>query len=247
MKKSLRKPITAASYALFLLLTSCGAQGAAELSEPITESVAESVHEESTNEESVGEESVKEETVKEDTSETESDAPVKETIIDFPFSYDVEEGCKLTLACMDESAGIYELRFYDKDGNIAQKLPCGHLKEPVCFLYDNLTARDYYYNDLELFSDGALNGLLFISDRTTVEAGKLFQEEPIEIPRYDEALNDGSFCTSEESETNREEILYRINEEQKRVEPLRRMILQKPRWRYGIISITEAFFRERPL
>ena len=164
MKKSLRKPITAASYALFLLLASCGAQSTAKAPETVTEPAEESVTEES---------------AKEETSETESDAPVKETDIDFPFSYDVEEGCKLTLACMDESAGVYELRFYNKDGNTTQKLPCGHLKEPVCFLYDNLTARDYYYNDLELFSDGTLNGLLIISDRKTLEAGKLFQEEPI--------------------------------------------------------------------
>lgn len=222
MRNFIQKTIIASAYALCLFFTSCGAQSTAEVPETVAESVAESIREESINEDSI-----KKESVKEKTAETKADAPVTETVIDFPFSYDVEEGCKLTLAYMDESAGVYELRFYDKDGNIAQKLPCGHLKEPVCFLYDNLTARDYYYNDLELFSDGALNGLLFISDRTTVEAGKLFQEEPIEIPRYDEELNDGSFCTSEESETQREEILYRINEEEKRVEPLRRMTLQK--------------------
>lgn len=222
MKKTIQKPIIAASYALCLLLASCGAQSTTETTETVTEPA-----EESAPEESVSEESVKEEPAKEPSSETESDAPVREIVIDFPFSYDMEEGCKLTLACMDESAGVYELRLYDKDGNIAQELSCGHLKEPVRFSYDNLTARDYYYKDLEIFSDGALYGLLFISDWTTVEAGKLFQEEPIEIPLYESALYDGSFCTSEESETHREDILYRINEEKKRVEPLRRLTLQK--------------------
>lgn len=222
MRKNMRKILMAAVCTLCLLLASCGAQSTTETPETVTEPA-----EESAPEESMSEKSVMEEPAKEQSSETESDTPVKETVIDFPFSYDVEEGCKLTLACMDESAEEYELRFYDKDGNIAQKLSCGYLKEPVRFSYDNLTARDYYYNDLEIFSDGALNGLLFISDRTTVEAGKLFQEEPIEIPLYETAFYDGSFITSEESETNREEILYRINEEQKRVELLRRMTLQK--------------------
>lgn len=226
MKKSIRKPIIAAVYALCLLLASCGAQSTAETPETVTKPAEESAPEESIKEESMSEESVKEETAKEQSSETESDTPVKETVIDFPFSYDVEEGCKLTFACMDESAEVYELRFYDKAGNIVQKLPCGHLKEPIFFLYDNLTARDYY-NDLELFSDGSLSGLLFISDRTAVASGKLFQEKPIEIPLYETAFYDGSFNTSEESETQRENILYRINEKEKRVEPLRGMTMQK--------------------
>lgn len=227
MKKSIRKPIIAASYTLCLLLASCGAQSSTEAPETVTEFAAESAHEESIKEESISKESVKDETAKEETSETETDAPVREIVLDFPFSYDMGEGCKLTLACMDESAGVYELRFYDKDGNVAQKLSCGHLKEPVRFSYDNLTVRDYYYNDLELFSDGTLSGLLFISDRTAVASGKLFREEPIEIPLYETAFYDGSFCTSEENETQREELLYRINESEKRVEPLRRMTLQK--------------------
>lgn len=227
MRKSMRKIITAIVYTLCLLLASCGVQSTTETPEAFVESANESVNEESTNVESVKNETSEEEISEEEISETESDTPVQETVIDFPFSYDVEEGCKLTLACMDESAEVYELRFYDKDGNIAQKLSCGQLKEPLRFSYDNLTARDYYYNDLELFSDGAMSGLLFISDRTAVTSGKLFLEEPIEIPLYETAFYDGSFNTSEESETHREEILYQINEEEGRVEPLRRMTLQK--------------------
>ena len=57
-------------------------------------------------------------------------------VIDFPFPATrdaVYEDAELILVCVDESAGTYELRLYDKDKNIVQQIPCGKLTEPVSF------------------------------------------------------------------------------------------------------------------
>lgn len=162
-------------------------------------------------------------------SKPKAQSPVQETVIDFPFPFTMEEGCKLTLACIDAETGHYELRFYDQDGTLAQQLSCGQLQEPIRFSYDDLANTGFVYDDLQIFSNGAKSGLLFVPDKTAIEAGQLFLEDAIEIPVYEELLGYRSEpCTFEETETQWEKILFHVEAAQERtIQPLRRMTLQK--------------------
>ncbi|MBD5523264.1 MAG: hypothetical protein HDR04_02350 [Lachnospiraceae bacterium] len=128
------------------------------------------------------------------------------------------------VVCVDESAGKYELRLYDKDKNIVQQIPCGELTEPVRFSYDDLTFD--YCDDLVIFSDGSQSGLLFISDYGIIDQGRLFQNEAVEIPVYNECTLNG-FLVFDENETCRTKTLYQINKGNKGSVAIRRLALQK--------------------
>ncbi len=107
-------------------------------------------------------------------------------VIDFPFPATrdaVYEDAELILVCVDESAGTYELRLYDKDKNIMQQIPCGELTENISFFYNDLTSDGD--EDLEIFSSDSQNMLLFISDYRMRETGKLFLDEAAEVPIID--------------------------------------------------------------
>ncbi|MBD5453303.1 MAG: hypothetical protein HDR30_03110 [Lachnospiraceae bacterium] len=107
-------------------------------------------------------------------------------VIDFPFPATrdaVYEDAELILVCVDESAETYELRLYDKDKNIVQQIPCGKLTENVSFFYSDIKSDGY--EDLEIFSSDSQSMLLFASDTTVIETGKLFQDEAVEIPIID--------------------------------------------------------------
>ena len=147
--------------------------------------------------------------------------------IDFPFPFtwdDVYEDAVLILVCVDESVGTYELHLYDKDGNIVQKLSCGELAEPIRFSYDDLSSDGR--EDLEIFSDGSQSGLLFITDYAAMDEGKLFRDEAMEIPIYDEDIRNG-FLVFDENEAYLTETLYQINNEKKSSVAFRRLTLQK--------------------
>lgn len=223
--KSWKKARVAAGISLCLLLAACGTPEMKEAPEVAAESVQVPENTASSTQKDEKQDSISANPPKDVAT---GSTPMQETVIDFPFPFGVEEGCKLTLACMDEEGGLYELRFYDKDGNLAQQLACGQLREPIRFAYDDLANTDYWYDDLEIFANGAKSGLLFIPDHETIEAGGLFLEEAIEIPVYAELLGyPGIPCTFAENETQWEKVLYDIDVETKSTQPLRRMTLQK--------------------
>lgn len=202
MQKTMQKIRITTAFVLCLLFTACSTQKSAE-----TKEIAES---------------------KEEPSKPKAQSTVSETVIDFPFPFGMEEGCKLTLACIDTEAALYELRFYDKYGTLAQQLSCGQLQEPIRFSYDDLANTGYVYDDLEIFSAGAKSGLLFVPAKTAIESGALFLEEAIEVPVYEELLGHrGEPCTFEETETQWEKILFHVEAQKKIIRPLRRMTLQK--------------------
>ena len=209
MRKAVQKVISVSVLCLmaFTFLTVCGAQEMETLPEDAVETVSADAQ-----------------TVEaEETAQMPSEEELMPSgiVIDFPFPKtrdDDYEDAVLILVCVDESAGTYELRLYDKDKNMMQQIPCGELTEPVRFSYD--------YDDLEIFSDGSQSGLLFVSDYEAINNGKLFWNEAVEIPVYDECAS-GGFLVFEENETCRTETLYRINKGNKSLVEVRRLTLQK--------------------
>ena len=217
----------------FTLLAACGGQETASLPEDtgaVTANAATSPEDAETITNAVETLSADAQTIEaEETDQMPSEEELLPSgiVIDFPFPWtqnEFYEDAVLILVCVDESAGTYELRLYDKDKNMVQQIPCGKLTEPVSFFYDDLASD--YYADLEIFSDGSQSGLLFVSDYGAINNGKLFWNEAVEIPVYDECAS-GGFLVFEENEICRTETLYHINKGNKSLVEVRRLTLQK--------------------
>lgn len=136
---------------------------------------------------------------------------VRETPLDFPFEeseppFEKLDGYSLTLAQLKAPDGEYELRLYDEEGKILQRIFCGVLVEPIHFQFDSFSHSTSYglQKDLEIFSAGSSKGLLFEWD------GSRFSESAVEIPQYDEVRKD-KMLTVEEGEPYQVKRIYLLD------------------------------------
>lgn len=140
----------------------------------------------------------------------------REIPVDFPFPE--SDGYSLSLVQKKRSGGEYELRLYDGDGGILQRISCGALTEPIQFSYD------YVYRGvmpaLEIFSSDCSTGLLFKWN------GERFSENGVVIPRYEE--NRGlAMLTVEDEKQYQVKKIYELNELRNCVEEVREWKLEK--------------------
>ncbi len=224
MGKVIQRAASVACLAAFTLLTARAAQETESLPEDAGVITANA----ETSPEDIETASADAQTVEaEETNQTpsEEESMPSGIVVDFPFPAtqdEVYEDAVLTLVCVDESAGTYELRLYDKDKNIVLQIPCGELTENISFFYSDLTLDGY--EDLEISSSDSQSMLLFASDTTAIETGKLFQDEAVEIPitePYSRIVVPG------EDEVCRTETVYERNPEKNNLTVRGSLKLQK--------------------
>lgn len=162
----------------------------------------------------------------------ESAPAIKEIPVDFPF-YEADS-YSLTLAQMKEPDGEYELRFYNKDGEILQQIPCGSLAEPIEFSCDVLYGGSV--RELEIFPADCDVGLFF---EWRWDSGR-FSEVPIEIPKYVEKRGH-SMLTVEENDMCQIKKIYQLNREKQCVDESRLWELKKDT---GELKIWDAFEKQ---
>lgn len=157
--------------------------------------------------------------------------PVEETesgkvLIDYPFP-GVIKGYTLALVASKEQEGQYDLQVCNESGTVVQQFLCGVPAEPVTFRYDDL-----YYDtipDLEIFSADRRSGVLFsynLGYSADMADSKVFLEEAIEIPYYDES-EENNMLVRTEDEDSVEKIIYQLNMGKKRVDEVRLWRAQK--------------------
>lgn len=195
--------------ALFMCLTGCGRHKGAETEVP--EPAEESVSEEPTEEAGIQEEVI----------EQEENNIVREIPVDFSFWSDaVQENVdcfSLTLAQLEEPAGEYELRLYDQNGDILQRVACGALTEPEISFGDFDPYPGFSVDDIEIFSSDDSGGVYIRWKGDELRFG-----EAIRIPRYAEA-RDYKMLVLEEKDVWQEGGIYQLGGE----EEVRRFLLNK--------------------
>lgn len=207
-----------------LFLSACDTEkgaGAAKMEEGITETAewtgtAETEEETGTTETAGDISETLTEVQKEPVGETESE----KIPIDYPFP-GVVKGYTLALVTSNEQEGRYDLQVCDESGTVVQQFPCGMLAEPVTFRYDDL---DYdAHPDLEIFSADSQSGILFSFNRgysADMAGSKVFLEEAIEIPDYDEIRGRHMLVCTEDDEWV-EKTIYQLNMHPKRMDEIR--------------------------
>ena len=129
-------------------------------------------------------------------------------IIDYPFPYGVE-GWRLLL-CTDKAAGeenAFRIRLYDEDRNLVQEFSCEIGAEELIFCFD----RELYnqWASLAVYPEDAetsrADGLLFAWNYEE----QRFDEDPIEIPWYDEVIGYHTFLVTDRQENCETKIIYR--------------------------------------
>lgn len=206
--------------ALLLCFTGCGRQEEAgaqreKLTEEISENVGDGAQETAgpTGEVSGNDTAGK--------ASSEMENTVREIPVDFSFWSDAvqeEVDCfSLTLAQLAEPAGAYELRLYDRKGDILQRVACGALVEPEISFGDFNRYPDFPADDIEIFSSDGSGGV-YIGWR----GDKLRFGEAIKIPRYTE-VRDYKMLLIEEGDVWQERKIYQLGGE----EEVRRSLLNK--------------------
>lgn len=133
-------------------------------------------------------------------------------IIDYPFPYGVE-GWRLVL-CTDKAAGeenAFRIRLYDEDRNLVQEFPCEIEADELIFrfdkeLYNQWASLAVYPEDAET---SRVDGLLF----TWNYEEQRFDEDPIEIPWYDEVIGYHTFLVTDRQENGETRVIYRLDSE----------------------------------
>ena len=128
--------------------------------------------------------------------------------IDYPFPYGVE-GWRLVL-CTDTAAGeksTFCFRMYNEEKNLVQEFPCELEADELIFrfdkqLYNQWASLAVYPEDAET---SRVDGLLF----TWNYEEQRFDEDPIEIPWYDEVIGYHTFLVTDRQENCETKIIYR--------------------------------------
>ena len=132
--------------------------------------------------------------------------------IDYPFPYGVE-GWRLVL-CTAQAAGgenAFRFRLYDEDKKLVQEFPCEIEADDLTFrfdreLYNQWASLAVYPADAETNS---VDGLLF----TWNYEEQRFDEDPIEIPWYDEVIGYHTFLVTDRQENSETKVIYRLDSE----------------------------------
>ena len=144
--------------------------------------------------------------------------------IDYPFPYGVE-GWRLVL-CTDKAAGeksTFCFRMYNEEKNLVQEFPCELEADELIFrfdkqLYNQWASLAVYPEDAET---SRVDGLLF----TWNYEEQRFDEDPIEIPWYDEVIGYHTFLVTDRQENGETRVIYRLDSEIRQPIELRDWIL----------------------
>lgn len=163
-----------------------------------------------------------------------------ETIpIRYPFPYAIK-GYTLALVASTKVPGQYDLQVCNEEGIIVQQFLCGALTQPVTIRYDDL----YHdtYADLEIFSVGSQSGVLFPFEREydVGKKDKIFQEEAIEIPFYEEVRNENMMVRAEYVDSVKKSV-YQLNTDKRRADIVRQWRVQKDE---GTLEIWDCLERK---
>lgn len=191
--------------ALFICLTGCGRQKAVEIEETV-------LPEEISVNGSVGEETTvqrKRHWLLDFSGEgnaREKDNTVKEIPFDFSFKPDAAhkevEYFSLALARFKKPAGEYELRLYDQNGDILQRVPCGALAELIEISSGDFDhSPEFPTDDIVVFSSDASEGLYIQWNR---EESRFYKA--IEIPRYTEIRDREKMLVEEDGEIYQKKV-----------------------------------------
>lgn len=133
-------------------------------------------------------------------------------VVDYPFSSG-EEDWRLVLCTEDnvEGKSAYCFRLYDEADNLVQEFPCNLNAERFTFrfdrrLYNQWAALAVFPADAEI---SHADGLVYAWDYEE----RRFDEEPIEIPWYDEVNDNRTFLVTDRQEKSETKAIYRIDSE----------------------------------
>lgn len=211
---------------LLICLTGCGRQGNAGTVE--TGQVEEAASEETAGEDGLQEEIIEPEAASEESSirkevteqserywlldfseegnKQEETGTVEEILFNFSFKPDAIHkevaDFSLALSKLKEPVGEYELRLYDGNGGILQRVPCGTLTELIEISSGGFDhSPEFPTDDIEIFSSGAPWGLYIGWNR---EKSRFY--DAIEIPRHTEVRDREKMLVEEDGNIYRKSV-----------------------------------------